>query len=265
MESQYPKISIVTPSLNQAQYIEEAIISVLAQEYAHFEHIIIDGGSTDGTIEILKKYSHLTWISEQDNGQSDAINKGLARISGDIVGWLNCDDFYLPGTFIKVADELSAEYPDAIYSNSRYVDESGNITAEQITQSASKWMSLFRCYIPSETFFFKRSILRDKILIDPGFHICMDMEFFAHILYKGYKVKKVNDFFAHFRWHSSNKSLQNPTTRKIESGEQLIIFSRYSGFATSFKIINMGLNWLLDLSCGIYRLFCRILKIGVYS
>jgi glycosyltransferase involved in cell wall biosynthesis len=86
---EFPFISVVTPSLNQGMYIEENIKSVLNQKYPNFEHIIIDGGSTDGTIDILKEYRHLIWISEKDRGQSEAINKGFRKAKGDIIGWLN--------------------------------------------------------------------------------------------------------------------------------------------------------------------------------
>ncbi len=93
------KLSIITPSLNASRYIEDAILSVLNQGYEHVEHIIIDGGSRDGTLDILKKYPHLIWISESDRGQSHAMNKGFRMATGDIIGYLNSDDYYLPGAF----------------------------------------------------------------------------------------------------------------------------------------------------------------------
>ena len=96
------KISIITPSLNQGGFIEECIKSVLYQNYENFEHIIIDACSTDNTLDVLSKYRHLIWISEKDEGQSDALNKGLELASGDIIGWLNADDYYCPDTFNKI-------------------------------------------------------------------------------------------------------------------------------------------------------------------
>lgn len=101
-----PKISILTPSYNQGNYIEENIQAVLNQDYLNFEHIIIDGGSTDGTVEILKKYPHLKWVSERDDGQSDALNKGLAMATGEIIGWINSDDYYEPRIFRDIADRF---------------------------------------------------------------------------------------------------------------------------------------------------------------
>ena len=102
------RISVITPSFNQAGYIEQNIRSVLDQQYPDFEHIVIDGGSTDGTVEVLKRFPHLKWISEKDNGQSDALNKGFAMASGDIICWLNSDDWLAPEAFHRVAHELAS-------------------------------------------------------------------------------------------------------------------------------------------------------------
>jgi len=99
-------ISILTPSYNQGRYIERNILSVLNQHYPSFEHIIIDGGSTDNTVEILQKYPHLKWVSEKDNGQADALNKGLEIATGEIIGWINSDDFYEPDVLNDVAKEF---------------------------------------------------------------------------------------------------------------------------------------------------------------
>lgn len=107
----YLKISVMTITLNRKEMLERAILSVLEQEYPNFEHIIIDGGSTDGTVEMLKKYRHLKWVSEPDNGQAEAMNKGISRLNGDIFAWLNSDDYYTKGTFHKV-NELFLQYND---------------------------------------------------------------------------------------------------------------------------------------------------------
>ncbi len=100
-------VSIITPSFNQAQFIEQTIKSVQNQDYKNIEHIIIDGGSTDGTIDILKKYSGIKWISEKDNGQSDAINKGFSTANGEILAWLNSDDYYDENIITKVVEYFS--------------------------------------------------------------------------------------------------------------------------------------------------------------
>ncbi len=104
-----PIISIITPSLNSVRFIEQAILSVLGQNYPHFEHIIVDGGSTDGTVEILKKYSHLQWVSEPDKGQADAMNKGYRMAKGEVIVYLNADDFFEPGAFQAAVDLLDRD------------------------------------------------------------------------------------------------------------------------------------------------------------
>lgn len=122
------KISVVTITLNRRDFLEKAIQSVLAQNYPNFEHIVIDGGSTDGSVEVLKQYTHIKWISEPDNGQADAMNKGLRYITGDYFGWLNSDDTYPAGTFDFVNKYVS-EFSDTdmIYGKCNIVDKFGRV------------------------------------------------------------------------------------------------------------------------------------------
>ncbi len=260
-----PKISVVTPSYNQGQYIEDAIKSVLNQNYTEFEHIIIDGLSTDNTIEILKKYPHLVWVSEADEGQSDALNKGFRMASGDIIGWLNSDDLYLPNTFDKVITELTDKDIHAVYGDYNFIDSKGKITRRLVVQNSEKLMSLFYCFIPSTTFFFKQQVLEKNIFIDKSFHIAMDKEFFAHIYYSGFNIKKINFTLAHFRWHDSNKSIDTKEVKLIRLNEGIEVFNRYSSFRIPKNGLGLiGYKFLITL-CGIYRTFSRLLKIGLYG
>lgn len=259
------KISIVTPSYNQGQFIEEAIQSVINQNYTDFEHIIIDACSTDKTLEVVEKYPHLKWVSEPDEGQSDALNKGFKKATGDVIGWLNADDMYLPETFVKVAKNLSKETIDAVYANYKFVDSVGNVTRELITQNSKKWMSLFYCFIPSTTFFFKRKIVDQGILIDKKFHIAMDKEFFAHIYDAGFNIQKIDSFFAHFRWHENNKSIDSNEVKQIRFKEGIQTFNRYSSFNLPVNTIGILCYKILMTYCGLYRTISRKLNLSLYA
>src|SRR5215204_5758135 len=113
MGKDLPKISIVTPSYNQAEFIEETILSVINQNYPNLEYIVIDGGSTDGSVEIIKKYEQYFsyWVSEPDKGHADALNKGFAKATGEVMAWINSDDKYFPWTFATVA-EVYSQFPE---------------------------------------------------------------------------------------------------------------------------------------------------------
>lgn len=255
---QLPQISIVTPSYNSKKYIEDCIQSVLNQQYDNYEHIIIDGGSTDGTIEILKKYTHLKWISEPDEGQSDALNKGFSMATGDIIGWCNSDDIYLLNTFEKVVLLLEDTKSDGVYSNLYLGDDKLNITGKYKSHKSVKWLSLFHCFIPSATFFFKRKIIDNGVTIDKIKQITMDKDFFASILYSGYRMKYVNDYFAIFRWHGANKSLDNIFNNHIRFREGLNIYNKNALIKVKETDIFINLYSLLIKIAVIPRFIFRL-------
>ena len=127
MKTDCPKISVITPSLNSGKYIEQGIQSVLGQDYPNFEHIVVDGGSTDGTIEILKKYPHLKWVSEPDRGQSHAMNKGFQMATGEIIVYLNADDFFEPNAFYTAVKYLNKENDMYfVVGECNVIDDEGN-------------------------------------------------------------------------------------------------------------------------------------------
>lgn len=259
------KISVITPSFNQGRFIEEAIQSVIDQNYADFEHIIIDACSTDETIKVLKRFPHLIWISEPDEGQSDALNKGFKLAAGDALCWLNADDFYLPETFKKVANTLSNPGIDLVYANNLFCNAIGKITGRCKSHIPVRWLSVFHIFISSETIFFRKKIIDNNILIDKKFEIAMDKEFMANLLFKGYKAKYINDEFAVFRNHDSNKSLDNEKTRKIRSSEGIEIFNRYNRLF-KFKLnrenkIHQQIYIGVRQSLLFYRAFLRIISI----
>lgn len=222
-------ISILTPSYNQGAFIEDAIQSVLAQEYENVEHIIIDNQSTDNTLEILRKYPHLKWISEPDQGQSDALNKGFRLAKGDIIGWLNCDDFYLPGAFRAAAEALSSEQLDGVYADLKFCDLHKNIIKHYHSHRPDKFLSLFHAFISSESFFFKRKIIQEGEMVDTQLHYCMDQDMAARLLYHGFRVHYLKTCFAVFRWQGNNKSINSPVLRKKRITEGILIFNKYNG------------------------------------
>ncbi len=223
------KISIITPSYNQGSFIEDAIRSVLDQGYENFEHIIVDGGSKDDTVQRLQKYSHLKWISEKDDGQSDALNKGFKMATGDIIGWLNCDDYYLPGAFHDVIETMKSKQVDGVYGDILFCNAQKEITGSKRSHRTNRILSLFYSYVNSETLFFRRSIIEQNIGIDKSFHICMDKEFIAHLLFRSFKLRYVPKPLAVFRWHETNKSMNTPAVRKTRIREGIRIFNRYNG------------------------------------
>lgn len=203
------KISIITPSFNQSHFIEKTILSVKNQDYPNIEHIIVDGGSTDGTIEILKKYDYLIWISEPDNGQTEAINKGFKIATGEIITYLNSDDLLLPGAVSAVADAFS-KYPetDFVYGDYKVIDSNGNQLLSRKTINFDKNVLIYgRALIAQPASFFKRNVI-DKIgYLDESYDFCMDLEFWIRAVLNGIKFKKIDFPLAAQRLHRDAKTM----------------------------------------------------------
>ena len=188
-----PKISIVTPTFNQAAFIEEALLSVKEQHYENVEHIVIDGASTDGTVEILRRYcgqpgwEHLRWISEPDRGQSDALNKGCQLITGDIVGWLNSDDRYRPRCFAEVVEAFNKNLPsDVVFGDYTMIDEAGRFLRIRREIEFSRFLLsyLHILYIPTTSSFFRRRIFEEGNFFDVSLDNTMDYEYYLRLAQK---------------------------------------------------------------------------------
>jgi glycosyltransferase involved in cell wall biosynthesis len=219
------KISIITPSYNQAGFIAQALESVQAQQYPDVEHLVLDNQSTDGTKDVLKKYSHLKVVCEADGGQSDALNKGFKMASGDIIGWLNADDRYLPGSFKAVADFFTANPScDILYGDYRLINEAGEVLSYRKELGFDLFMLkyLHVLYIPSTTTFFRRRIFEENNLLDISYHYAMDYEFFLRLALKGYKFCHVSAFLADFRIHQESKSQKQLLKQKQEMEQALL-------------------------------------------
>lgn len=260
------KISIVTPSFNQANFIEEAIFSVLDQGYLNFEHIIIDGGSTDGTLEILKKYSHLKWISEKDDGQSDALNKGFRLATGDIIGWLNSDDRYLPDAFFRIEDYFASNPNiDIVYGDYRWIDKEGNVfqLRREIGFDPFILKYLHTLYIPTTSTFFRKHIFSGKNFLDTKYDYSMDYEFFLRLYKRGYKFGHVRAFIADFRWHSTSKS-QSCAIKQRDDFERILIYYSKPMQRIKYQIPRRLLRWILMILARAKRTCAKAL-IGGYS
>ena len=204
-----PKISIVTPSFNQGQFLEETICSVLDQEYANLEYIVIDGGSSDESVDIIRKYEkHLAyWESEKDRGQVHAINKGLARTTGDIFAYINSDDVYRPGAFATVADYFTQQ-PNAewVCGDTEMFGEgyATEIIQAVVPKSAAHCLS-WDYKAPQPGHFWKRKLMGDGF--DEDWRYDFDHDLYVRLLLAGHKCEHIPQTFAGYRLHPASKTV----------------------------------------------------------
>ena len=208
--SNHPKISIIIPSYNQGFFIEKTILSVLNQKYPKYELIIIDGGSTDNTIDILKKYDSYIyyWISEEDNGQSSAVNKGISIATGDFISWQNSDDIYWHNAFWYFAHayELEAEY-DIYYGNYHVINQEDEILWSHYLSSPSLLYQKYRGNImANQSAFFSKKIINKCGSLDTSLQFAMDHELFLRFMMGGAKAKHIPQFLGAFRIHNASKT-----------------------------------------------------------
>jgi glycosyltransferase involved in cell wall biosynthesis len=206
--SRGPLVSIVTPSYNQGRYIEETIQSVLNQDYPNLEYLVVDGGSSDNTLDILKKYEgRLTWISERDRGQADAINKGFHMAKGEILAWLNSDDTYLPGAVHKSVRYLEA-HPEVgmLYGKGYYIDEDGEFIERYYTEPFDYRRLSEVCFICQPTVFLRAEVVRAVGPLDISLDYCLDYEYWMRIA-KRFRIGYLEAYLANYRLHIDTKTL----------------------------------------------------------
>jgi len=216
-------VSIVTPSYNQGQFIEETIRSVLLQGYPNVEHIIIDGGSTDDSVDIIRKYEKwLTyWTSEPDRGQAHAINKGLERATGIILTWLNSDDVLLPGTVRRAVEWLNAHQDvSVVYGRLNRIDSQSNPvptpTLPKDNLEFGKETAIGECIVNQPGCFWRREIMNQVGLLNEDLHYAMDYEFWVRMVLAGAKFKRLSEVVANFRLSSGSKTVGQTADHALE-------------------------------------------------
>lgn len=212
------KFSIITPSLNQGRFIRDCIESVKTQTGVDWEHIVVDAGSTDETLRVLREYPHLQWTSEPDHGMSDGINQGFRRATGDWLMWLNADDYLLPGALQRVAGIATGQpADDVIYGECLFVDQDKHLIRRKRDHPFDFNILLFYgCFIPSTATFFHRRIIEAGHFLDVHYRVCMDFDYFLRLSLAGYQFAYLPVALAGFRWHDANTSSVQFTRRRQE-------------------------------------------------
>lgn len=253
-----PRISVVTPSFNQGAFIEDTIHSVLGQDYPDLEYVVVDGGSTDNTVEILRSYDdRIRWISEPDRGQAHAINKGLRMVSGDIIAYLNSDDVYAPHALRKVG-QLFARHPAAnwLTGRCRTIDLEGREIRRPITLYKNLWLGLrsYRAlkvlnYISQPATFWTRNVIDAVGEFDESLVYAMDYDYSLRVG-RRFKLWALDDYLAAFRVHPTSKA---GSSASAQFDVDLEIVRRY----TSSRIL-VGMHAAHNaLAVGAYRLLRR--------
>jgi glycosyltransferase involved in cell wall biosynthesis len=253
-----PRLTVITPSYNQAAFIERTLTSVLDQGYADLEYLVVDGGSTDGSAEIIERYADRLawWVSEPDQGQTDALNKGLCRATGDIVAYINSDDYYLPGAFAKAVQTLT-DHPEAMWMSgaARFVDADGALTEVwkpvMPAASARYWLAGTRWAVPQAATFWRRDCFDRFGPFRQDMHYVFDTEFGIRLAFAGHFPAMIDDELAVRVVHDQAKSwnlepfeaegiaMEREYRARLTRGERAV-------YATKRALIGAGLHKVVE-------------------
>jgi hypothetical protein len=208
--SDLPRISLVTPSFNTGRYLADAIRSVLSQDYPNLDYLVMDGGSTDGTLDVLRSFGdRIRWVSQKDEGQSDAIRKGFEQTQGEILGWLNADDVFAPGALRTVGEFFAANRDVAlVYGNATYIDAEGRLIGPcaHIEPFRIDRLLHYSDFIVQPAAFFRRSAYDAVGGLDPSLHYGMDYDLWLKLARGGHRLVHIPQCVASYRWLTDNKT-----------------------------------------------------------
>lgn len=259
-----PTVTVITPSYNQGRFIRETINSVLSQDYPAIEYLVIDGGSTDDTVSILKSYgSKVSWISEPDRGQSEAINKGWKRARGEIVAWLNSDDAYLPGA-VSTAVSYLQSHPDVglVYGDGFHITEEGHALGRFPSEPFSKDRLKETCFIAQPAAFVRRSVIEQIGFVQESLRYCMDYDLWIRIS-KRYRLQYVPVAMASIRLHKDCKTVRDRAATYAETVRMLKSNYGYAAPRWSCGYAYRLLDTRLDRSHAWSRLLFTTCLVGL--
>ena len=226
--STFPLVSIITPSFNQGQFLEATILSVLEQDYPNIEYIIVDGGSSDNSVEIIKRYADRLafWVSEQDNGQAQAINKGLTRAQGEFLGWLNSDDVFLPWAISRIVNAFMLNPDiDVVYGRLERIDVDGNrVPTPELPKDLvtfSRDYIIDECVVNQPGCLWRRGMMEKVGHLNDKLHYTMDYDYWIRILLAGGKFFHLEDSLAQFRLSAGSKTV-GQTAKMAREGLEVI-------------------------------------------
>jgi glycosyltransferase involved in cell wall biosynthesis len=255
-----PLVSIITPSFNQGRFLEATICSVFKQDYSNIEYILVDGGSQDESLEVIQRYAGRLayWESQPDRGQAHAINKGLARSHGDLLGWLNSDDLLQPGS-VRRAVEIFSAYPeiDVVYGRLDRIDEQGRLVPTPLLPKDrvefSKNLVLGECVVNQPGAFWRRSIMQRAGLLDEGLQFSLDYEYWIRLALHGAQFKRIPDVLACFRLSAGSKTVAHTA---LMAREQIQVLDQLSSRPDLPALLDSGLPQIQSKARRTRARFC---------